>query len=278
MDDPGPIKPKGRFNDLALRAVIAVIFAAVGFGAIWAGGGWGLAFVMLAGGMMAWEWRKISALEGQRVIAGFQALAVAGAAFVAFHVHIYEAIGFLVAVAAVGAGFDLWRGRSPWWSLIGAVYLGAALSFFVLLLGMEGQGLQAIVWLVLIVIATDVGAYFSGRILGGPKLWPRVSPNKTWAGALGGVSFAAITAFLVGISAGRGFSGGAEIAAVIVSAVSQAGDLCESAFKRRFGKKDSGWILPGHGGLLDRLDGLIAATLAVGLLSLLNPDYPIWAW
>lgn len=269
---------RGKFSDLAVRSVIAVAFAAVGLGAIWAGGAWGLGFVMLAGGIMAWEWRRIAARDEVRVLAGFQALAVAGATFVAFRGRLEEALFFLVAVAAVGVVFDLARGRSPWWSLLGALYLGAALSFFIFMLGAPAHGLQAVVWLVLVVVATDIGAYFSGRLIGGPKLWPRVSPNKTWAGALGGLALAAFAAFLIGIGAGRPFGGGAEIAAVFVSAVAQAGDLAESAFKRRFGRKDSGRLLPGHGGLLDRLDGLIAATLAVGALSLVRPGQPIWAW
>lgn len=268
----------GRFGDLALRSVFAVIFAAIGFGAMWAGGLWGLGFVMIAGGVMAWEWRRIAARPGDRVLAGFQALAVAGAAFGGFHGRVTEAAFFLVAVALVGVIVDLVRGRKPWWSLIGALYLGVALGFFTLLMATPAWGLQSIVWLVLVVVATDIGAYFAGRLIGGPKLWPRVSPNKTWAGALGGVTLAAIAAFLVGLGAGREFGLGAEVAAIAVSACAQAGDLAESAFKRRFGKKDSGRILPGHGGLLDRLDGLLAATLAVGAISLLRPGLPIWAW
>ncbi len=269
---------RGRFPDLALRSVVAVLFAAVGFGAIWAGGAWGLAFVMIAGGIMVWEWRRISSRPGDRVIAGFQALAVAGAAFVAFRGRLAEAAFFLVAVAAAGVIFDLARGRAPWWSLVGALYLGAALAFFIFLLGAPAHGLQVIVWLVLVVVATDVGAYFAGRAIGGPKLWPRVSPNKTIAGACGGLAMAAIAALVTGFAAGRGLTLAAGVAAMAVSAVAQAGDLAESAFKRRFGAKDSGRILPGHGGLLDRLDGMVAATLAVGALSVLRPDQPIWAW
>lgn len=160
----GGAKPK--FGDLAVRAVIAVVFAAIGMGAIWRGGGWGLAFIMVAGAVMAWEWRSIAAREGDRVLAGFQTIAVAGAAFLVFHVEYRAAAAFLILVAVVGVAADLARGRSPWWSLIGVLYLGGALGFFVYLLGDPRAGLQVVVWLVLIVVATDVGAYFSGFLAG----------------------------------------------------------------------------------------------------------------
>ncbi|MEO0363637.1 MAG: phosphatidate cytidylyltransferase, partial [Pseudomonadota bacterium] len=111
-----------------------------------------------------------------------------------------------------------------------------------------------------------------------PKLWRRVSPGKTWAGAVGGALSAVAAAWGFAAAAGAGFGAGAAALALFVSVVSQAGDLGESAYKRRFGVKDSGRILPGHGGLLDRMDGLIAATLAVGALTLFRPDTPVWAW
>lgn len=273
-----PTKTAGRFSDLALRSIFALIFGAVGILAIWVGGGWGLGFVMAAGAIMVWEWRRIHLSPDYSVVAVFQAAAVAGGALTMYHSSVWAAAGVLFALAGLGVIVDLARDRSPWWSFGGAIYIGTALILFAMLLEDPTQGLETIVWLVLIVVATDVGAYFTGRMLGGPKLWRRVSPGKTWSGALGGVVFAVVVAWLVGAAAGRGLAIGAEVAAMAVSVVSQAGDLLESAYKRKFGKKDAGVILPGHGGLLDRLDGLVAASLAVGLLSLLRPGVPVWAW
>lgn len=267
-----------RFADLAQRTIFAIIFAAIGIGAIWAGGVFGLVFVMAAGAIMAWEWRRIHLSPDFSVVAAFQAAAVAGSTLTMFLSGFPAAVTVLAGVSALGVAVDLARRRSPWWSLGGALYIGLSLIFFVMLMIEPTQGLETIVWLVLIVVATDVGAYFAGRLFGGPKLWRRVSPGKTWSGALGGVAFAALIASVIGWQAGRGFVAGAVVAAVVISAVSQAGDLVESAYKRRFGKKDAGVILPGHGGLLDRLDGMVAATLAIGALSLLRPAVPVWEW
>ena len=149
---------------------------------------------------------------------------------------------------------------------------------FVLLREVPDRGLSIIVWLVLIVIATDVGAYFAGRLIGGPKLWRRVSPGKTWAGAVGGVLMAVFAASMFHIGANEPVTFASVVAAAALSAISQAGDLGESAYKRKFGVKDSGRILPGHGGLLDRLDGLLAATIALGLITMARPHDPVWLW
>lgn len=277
-EQSGDDKPPGRYGDLRLRAGFAVLFAAVGFGAILAGGWWSLAFAIFAGGVMAREWRRISLPQGRPVAAGFQIVAVAGAALITFHSGVEIAAVFLIAIAGAGATADAFLDRAPWWSLAGALYIGAAIALFVELREAPAQGVEAIIWLVLIVISTDVGAYFAGRTFGGPKLWRRVSPNKTWAGAVGGVLAAALTAYVVGLFAGRSLGLEAELLAMAVSAVSQAGDLMESAYKRRFGVKDSGRIMPGHGGLLDRFDGLLAASIAVGALYHIRPSTPVWAW
>lgn len=270
-------KGTGRFADLALRSVFAVIFGAVWFVAVWIGGGWDVALVMAAGAIMAWEWRRIHLSPEFSVVAAFQAIAVAGAVLA---MHLYGALValvVLVVLALIGLAVDIARRRNPWWSFWGALYIGLALVLFVMLAENPAQGLETIVWLILLVCATDIGAYFTGRLLGGPKLWRRVSPGKTWSGALGGVCCAVAAAWLVGLTTERPFGYGGEVA-VAVSVVAQAGDLAESAYKRRFGKKDAGVILPGHGGLLDRLDGLLAVSLAVGLLSLARPGVPVWAW
>jgi phosphatidate cytidylyltransferase len=131
----------------------------------------------------------------------------------------------------------------------------------------QAQGLVALIFVLLVVWVTDIGGYFAGRGLGGPKLWPRVSPKKTWAGAFGG--FAGSLAVAAGFAAfGFGKSLPLLVAAAVLSVASQLGDLFESAVKRRFGVKDSSHIIPGHGGLLDRLDGFVAAIVLAALFGI----------
>jgi phosphatidate cytidylyltransferase len=121
----------------------------------------------------------------------------------------------------------------------------------------------------LVVWVTDIGGYFAGRGIGGPKLWPRVSPKKTWAGAIGG--FAASLVVAVGFAVlGLGKTSALLFLAALFSIVSQLGDLFESAVKRRFGVKDSSQLIPGHGGLLDRLDGLVAAVVVAAIFGVLR--------
>ncbi|MEM8754327.1 MAG: phosphatidate cytidylyltransferase [Pseudomonadota bacterium] len=262
-----------------MRTGVGAAFAVAALSALLVGGWATLGFAMAAGGVLIWEWRRISADAALRApVAGFQIVAVAGATLLAFFDDFSSALLFLMAFAFAGAIADIARRRSPWWSFCGAIYIGLALVFFESLRENPTQGLLAILWLVALVAATDIGAYFFGRVIGGPKLWRRVSPGKTWAGAVGGALSAVAAAWGFAAAAGEGFGPGAAALALFVSAVSQAGDLGESAYKRRFGVKDSGRILPGHGGLLDRMDGLIAATLAVGALTLFRPDTPVWAW
>jgi len=148
-------------------------------------------------------------------------------------------------------------GRGRLWSVAGFLYAGAALFAAVLLRADREMGFAALVFAMLVVWATDVGGYFAGRGIGGPKLWPRVSPNKTWAGAVGGFLGSLVVA--AGFAAsGIGRTVPLLVLGGVLSVAGQLGDLFESAVKRRFGVKDSSHIIPGHGGLMDRLDGLIA--------------------
>jgi phosphatidate cytidylyltransferase len=166
------------------------------------------------------------------------------------------------AVAVVGLA------RAPRrWAVLGFVYAGVAFAASLLVRGDDIVGFQALILVFLVVWVTDSLGYFVGRGVGGPKLWPRVSPNKTWAGALGGL-FGSIV-----VGAGFSIAGYSAVAPALVlsgllSVASQLGDLFESAVKRRFGVKDSGQIIPGHGGLLDRLDGYVAAIAVAALIGL----------
>ncbi len=162
--------------------------------------------------------------------------------------------GAAAAGAAANADRRLWTGA-------GALYAGAAMVAPALLRASPTQGLAAMLWLYAIVWGTDIGAYFGGRLIGGPKLWPAISPGKTWSGALVGALVSTVLAWLV---AALSVPGGVKAAPLLAlglaaSALSQIGDLFESGMKRRAGVKDSSRLIPGHGGLMDRLDGFIVA-------------------
>ncbi|MBX3500962.1 MAG: phosphatidate cytidylyltransferase [Alphaproteobacteria bacterium] len=166
--------------------------------------------------------------------------------------------------------------RRPALLLCGAAYI-AAVALSLLSLRHEPEtGLQAVLWLLATVWATDIFAYVAGRTLGGPKLAPRLSPKKTWSGALGGLA----AAIAVGVCTAWLFTGGSAIrlamAGGLLSLVSQAGDLAESAVKRYVGVKDSGRLIPGHGGLLDRVDALMAAAVAMAAIRLAGDAR--WPW
>jgi phosphatidate cytidylyltransferase len=155
------------------------------------------------------------------------------------------------------------------WAVTGFGYAAAAELASILVRLDPDKGWTALMLILLVVWVTDIGGYFAGRGIGGPKLWPRVSPNKTWAGAIGG--FAASVAIAAGFAA---FDLGRTVPLLVLGSVlsiaSQLGDLFESAVKRRFGVKDSSHIIPGHGGLLDRLDGFVAAVVLAAVFGLLR--------
>jgi phosphatidate cytidylyltransferase len=155
------------------------------------------------------------------------------------------------------------------WAAAGFAYASAALLASILVRQDLVNGFAALMFVLLVVWATDIGGYFAGRSIGGPKLWPRVSPKKTWAGAFGG--FAASLAVAAGFAVfGAGKAVPLLLVTAVLSVVSQAGDLLESAVKRRFGVKDSSHLIPGHGGLMDRLDGFVAAILMAWIIGFLR--------
>jgi phosphatidate cytidylyltransferase len=170
------------------------------------------------------------------------------------------------------------RGASPpptparfaGWMLAGLVYAGILLLGPVALRRDHEFGFAAILFLFAVVWATDIAAYFTGRALGGPKLWPAVSPKKTWSGAMGGMVGAVVAGLAVVKLMGLGVAPMLVIVAAALSAVSQGGDLLESSIKRHFGAKDASHLIPGHGGLMDRLDGFLTAVLAAVMVGLLR--------
>lgn len=161
-----------------------------------------------------------------------------------------------------------WNGSQWVWALGGVIYAGAMLAATLLLRADAGLGFIAMVFVFAVVWGSDIMAYFVGRAVGGPKLMPSVSPGKTWSGAIGGTAASVIFGILVAKLGGLGNLGAIALIGLILSVVSQAGDLIESALKRHFHVKDSSGLLPGHGGLMDRLDGYLTAVIAAALIGL----------
>ena len=157
-----------------------------------------------------------------------------------------------------------------WWLVAGIAYAGVLVFAPIVLRQDAVLGFVAIGFLFAVVWVTDIAAYFAGRALGGPKLWSAVSPKKTWSGALGGLLGGAAAGLLVVKIAGLAIAPGLVLVALALSVVSQGGDLLESAIKRRFDAKDASQLIPGHGGLMDRLDGFLTAAAAAVMVGLLR--------
>jgi phosphatidate cytidylyltransferase len=262
---PAAANPSDQRN-LVMRIAVAAVLIPLAVAIAYAGGWLWAALVTLAAIGLFVEWLAIVGLAGaSRVtVPGVAALAIAGLCF---------AIGRLdVALMVLGAGLVAVASIAPErrsWAAAGFLYAAAAEIASVLVRLDPVKGFAALMFVLLIVWVTDSGGYFAGRGIGGPKLWPRVSPKKTWAGAVGG--FAASLAVACGFAAfGLGRIGPLLLLSGALSVVSQLGDLFESAVKRRFGVKDSSHIIPGHGGLMDRLDGFVAAVVVAALFGFLR--------
>lgn len=255
-------------RNLLTRVIAALVLAPLAIAIAWAGGPLWVALVTLASIGLYVEWLMIVGAGQERltVATGTAALVVSGVCLALGH-NEYSLIVLVIGTAAVAVVSQ--RLRS--WSVIGFCYAAAA-EFASALVRLDGTyGFIALIFVMLIVWVTDIGGYFAGRGIGGPKLWSRVSPKKTWAGAVGG--FVASLAVAAGFAAfDFGKMAPLLLLGALLSVVSQLGDLFESAVKRRFGVKDSSQIIPGHGGLLDRLDGFVAAIVLAALFGLLRGD------
>jgi phosphatidate cytidylyltransferase len=263
--DAAPAGSAPASSNLMMRVVAALVLAPLTIALAYAGG-WMWAFlVTLASIGLFVEWLIVVGAGQVAVTAtGTIALAVMGFCVALGWLTIAFLIGILGLACIAGLAKDK-RG----WAAAGFLYAVAALVCSVLLRQDPVNGFVALMFVLLVVWATDIGGYFAGRSIGGPKLWPRVSPKKTWAGALG--SLVASLAIAGGIAAcGLGKAVPLLALSAILSVVSQLGDLFESAVKRRFGVKDSSHLIPGHGGLMDRLDGFIAAILVASIFGILR--------
>jgi phosphatidate cytidylyltransferase len=264
--EAAPVAAAGQGRNLLLRVVAAMILAPLAILIAYAGGWLWTALVTLVAIGLYVEWLTIvGAAEQTRVVAlGVAALTAAGVCFASGRVE-----ASLVVLAVGLAGVALLSPQRRGWTAAGFLYAAAAELASVLVRLDRDEGFAALMLVLLVVWVTDIGGYFAGRGLGGPKLWPRVSPKKTWAGAIGG--FAASLAIAWGfVALGLGKTGPLLTLGAIMSIISQLGDLFESAVKRRFGVKDSSQIIPGHGGLMDRLDGFVAAVVLAAIFGVLR--------
>ena len=190
----------------------------------------------------------------------------------------YPWIDLIAALAAPVMIFEwtrLTRG-APVLRVLAWAYGLAALLALLWLRHQPAFGRETILWVLICIWATDIGAYFVGRTAGGAKLAPRISPGKTWSGLIGGMAWAAVASAVTGYAFGLGETVHLALAGAALAVVGQAGDLLESAAKRRAGVKDSGRLIPGHGGLLDRIDGLMAVLVAVAVARLVVGTS--WPW
>jgi phosphatidate cytidylyltransferase len=266
-DPANPLRAFGpRGSELALRVCSALVLVPL---AIWTAyvGGWLFAvFWAIAAFGVLWEWTTLVTEVDRRTVltAGVVALALALALAATGYV---PASVIVLAMGALGAA-ALAPAERRGWVAGGIPYAGALAVAPIVLRSDGGDGFVALMFLFAIVWATDITAYFVGRAVGGPKLMPKVSPKKTWSGALGGTLAAVIVAIAVAKAAALTGLLAIAVLAVVLSAFAQAGDLFESFLKRRFGAKDSGHLIPGHGGLMDRLDGFVSAGVVAALIGL----------
>jgi phosphatidate cytidylyltransferase len=257
-------------RNLLVRILVALVLAPLAIAIAYVGGWpWAVLVTLAAAGLYV-EWLMIIGVARETRVAasGAAALAISGLCL---------AVGWIDAsLVAAGLGLAAVALLSPQrriWAATGFLYAAAAEITSVLVRLDQVYGFVALILILLVVWVTDIGGYFAGRGIGGPKLWPQVSPKKTWAGAIGG--------FVASLAVAAGFAAFAKMVpplklgpllllAAALSVVSQLGDLFESAVKRRFGVKDSSHIIPGHGGLMDRLDGYVAAVVVAAIFGLLR--------
>jgi phosphatidate cytidylyltransferase len=258
--------PESGSRNLVMRVIVALILAPLAIAIAYAGGWLWILLVTLAVIGLYVEWLTIVGLAREMPVvgSGIAALSVAGLCLAIGRIDAASGV-LAIGLAAVAL---LTRERRNW-TAAGFFYAAAAEMASVLVRLDSVKGFVALIFVLLIVWVTDIGGYFAGRGIGGPKLWPRVSPKKTWAGAAGG--FAASLAVAFGFAAfDLGKTGALLLLGAVLSVVSQLGDLFESAVKRRFGVKDSSHVIPGHGGLLDRLDGFVAAIIVAAIFGFLR--------
>ncbi len=264
-----------RFRNLGRRLKTAACFLPPVVAAIHFGFPWFDLMVGSTAAIMLWEWTRMCRQGGFGLTGWAAEAALLGGVMLLYIVGAEIAAAFVAAVAAGIAVFGLARGENAVLHIaVGVVLVGLFCLAFLWLRANPEDGRLTVAWLVFAVWFTDTGAYAAGKTFGGPRLAPRISPNKTWAGLAGGIVAAIVWSLIaLGWYDGRALLP-VVFAAIATAILAQSGDLSVSVFKRRYGVKDTGALLPGHGGVLDRLDGmLLTAPAAAVLLYLADRDF-----
>lgn len=261
-------KVPAKTSGLKLRILSAAVMLPVAVAATWFGGWFFAALVALAGVAMLWEWGRLPGNLAMNVVVSGSLVFVAGL-YLCLSSNPAAGFGLIVVMAPIVA--LLQRERFAWHA-VGFLYIALPCLALLWLRQEADRGLLIVLWLLVVVWATDIGAYFAGRTIGGPKLIPSISPNKTWAGLFGGMLSAAIAGGLMASLDPQLPAFGLAAFGALLAIVAQAGDFTESAVKRRCGVKDSSHLIPGHGGVLDRVDGLLFAAPVAALALLMWRD------
>ena len=253
--------------NLTTRLLSALALAPLVLLVVYAGPPYLDVLLTIVSAALAWEWARLCG-AGELDRSGYVVIVTVTAALAVAGLREYAIAGWIVAAGAMGSAVLAVQERKPYpfWYALGTVYIALTCTSLMWLREYPAEGRSLLFWLLFVVWATDSGAYAAGRTIGGPKLAPSISPNKTWAGLGGGMASAALVGTMAAWLLGLENPAGLALISALIAVIAQAGDLLESSLKRRFGAKESSNLIPGHGGLLDRLDGVLAAGLAVAAL------------
>ncbi len=257
-------------SELFLRINSALVLAGLTLALTYAGSRTFAALILFVSAVMSWEWARVVRGRGSDSIFILQVAAIVVAGLLTFKK--YHALAVGIIIAATWMAFWVHKkarlASDPWWSAAGVYYAGFPAIALIAIRQDPEYGFYAILYLFLVVWSADTGAFFVGKLLGGPKLAPLISPNKTWSGFVGGA--VAACAAGIGFAFWFGQTSVPILAAVsvVLGLIAQGGDLGESFIKRFFGVKNTSGLIPGHGGVLDRLDGLVFAAVGAGLIAI----------
>jgi phosphatidate cytidylyltransferase len=265
--------PSARARALRLRIISSLVLLPLVLAAVWYGYPAFDLVIAAASVIMAREWARLTTRGSRQMIATLT-MATAVLVLVAMTIAGVD-VGIIAASAALFAvllylAARLWGIEAADLFAIGVLAIGLPCVAFEWLRADPSHGRATVYWILAVVIATDTGAFMVGRSVGGPKLAPRISPNKTWSGLFGGVVSAALAGALTAPLLGQAGAQTAALVSAALAVVAQGGDLGESVLKRHFGVKDTGGLIPGHGGLLDRVDGLLAVVPMVAAITWLS--------